>query len=467
MPRSSRSRSASRRSACCCANMKARTPTGCGRPTPSSASRTSRRASPARSAARWRSWRAIRSLELLKELPRGDQSDAPRACRRRGDDARARRPSANWWSASRSTSAIKSIELSARPTFNKQGRFTGYHGVGSDVTGARQAADRIAHMARHDALTGLPNRLQLLDNLGRGAETGPARGTQCAMLLVDLDRFKTINDSLGHVAGDHLLQQVSRSFETVISDEMTAGRLGGDEFAIVVPDDRKPRRGGAALPRADQRAAGAVPLPRAAGCWSAPASASRSARATATGRGADPQRRSRALPGQGGSGNDIRFYEPGLHARAEERRKIELALHNAMDAGEFSLAYQPVVAAQTRRDHELRGAAALAQSRARPDPARQVHSDRRGNRHARADRRMGAAHAPARRPRAGPRMSASRSTSRPRQLRDPGFIVTLVSALTQAGLAPERLELEVTETRVPRADRHHPEGRSSRSRASA
>src|SRR3954453_11203042 len=131
--------------------------------------------------------------------------------------------------------AVKSIELSARPTFNKQRRFVGYHGVGSDVTGARQAAARIAHMARHDALTGLPNRLQLMDNLGAALDGARKRGAECAILLVDLDRFKTVNDSLGHVAGDHLLREVSRCFETVISDEMTAGRLGGDEFAIIVP----------------------------------------------------------------------------------------------------------------------------------------------------------------------------------------------------------------------------------------
>src|SRR6201999_2712943 len=77
--------------------------------------------------------------------------------------------------------------------------------------------------------------LQLMEDLAAALKQAKAAGTQCAMVLVDLDRFKSINDSLGHVAGDHLLQQVSRSFETVISDEMTAGRLGGDEFAIVVP----------------------------------------------------------------------------------------------------------------------------------------------------------------------------------------------------------------------------------------
>ena len=138
-----------------------------------------------------------------------------------------------------------------------------------------------------------------------------------------------------------------------------------------------------------------------------------------------------------GSGNDIRFYEPGLHARAEERRKLELALRGAIDKGEFSLDYQPVVDAQTRADQELRGAAALAQSRARPHSARPSSSRSPRKPAARPDRRMGAAHRLPRGRHAGPRTSRVAVNVSPRQLRDPGFIVTLVSALTQARLAPE------------------------------
>jgi PleD family two-component response regulator len=97
-------------------------------------------------------------------------------------------------------SEIRTIELSARPRHNRQGRFVGYEGVGSDVTQARQAADRIAHMAHHDALTGLPNRPHLLENLEAALADARRTRQRCAVILIDLDRFKTINDTLGHIA---------------------------------------------------------------------------------------------------------------------------------------------------------------------------------------------------------------------------------------------------------------------------
>jgi diguanylate cyclase (GGDEF)-like protein len=340
---------------------------------------------------------------------------------------------------------IRAIELSAQPTFNKQGRFSGYHGVGSDVTGARQAADRIAHMARHDVLTGLPNRLQLLDDLAAALEAARARGGQCAFLLVDLDRFKTINDSLGHVAGDHLLQQVARSFETVISDDMTAGRLGGDEFAIVVPgvESREELEQlclamvsalqGPFLYREQRLFVGA-----SVGVAIGPAD----------GDSVEEMIRNADLAlyrAKGGSGNDIRFYEPALHARAEERRKIELALHGAMDNGEFSLAYQPVVDAQSgeimsfeallRWHNEELGQ--IPPTKFIPIAEETGMLGRIGEWVLRTACREAAS---------WPDDIEIAVNVSPRQLRDPGFIVTLVSALTQANLAPERLELEVTET---------------------
>jgi diguanylate cyclase (GGDEF)-like protein/PAS domain S-box-containing protein len=341
--------------------------------------------------------------------------------------------------------SARTIELSARPTFSKQGRFTGYHGVGSDVTMARQAADRIAHMARHDALTGLPNRLQLMDNLAAALKHAKCSGTQCAMLLVDLDRFKTINDSLGHVAGDHLLQQVSRSFETVISDEMTAGRLGGDEFAIVVPEAESREEleqlclalisalQGPFLYRDQRLFVGA-----SVGVAFGPRDGDTVEELV---RNADLA----LYRAKAGSGNDIRFYEPGLHERAEERRKLELALRNAMDAGEFTLAYQPVVAAQSG---EITSCEALLRWH-NPElgtipPGKFIPIAEETGMLGRIGEwvlRRACREASNWPEDVGVAVNVS-----PRQLRDPGFIVTLVSALTQAGLEPSRLELEVTES---------------------
>jgi EAL domain-containing protein (putative c-di-GMP-specific phosphodiesterase class I) len=146
-----------------------------------------------------------------------------------------------------------------------------------------------------------------------------------------------------------------------------------------------------------------------------------------------------------GSGNDICFYEPGLHARAEERRKIELALHGAMDGGEFSLAFQPVVDAQTSdilsfeallRWHspEL---GQIPPTKFIPIAEETGMLGRIGEWVLRTACREAAT---------WPTEISIAVNVSPRQLRDPGFIVTLVSALTQANLAPERLELEVTET---------------------
>ncbi|MGQ0659792.1 putative bifunctional diguanylate cyclase/phosphodiesterase, partial [Sphingosinicella sp.] len=383
-------------------------------------------------------------LDLLRSVPRADQS--VRRALAAAEAALARRdPVSELVIPFPVGETSKCIELSARPAVSRQGRFTGYHGVGSDVTQARQSADRIAHMARHDALTGLPNRLELLDNLGAAMAEAKARGGQCAVLLIDLDRFKTINDSLGHVAGDHLLQQVARSFETVISDEMTAGRLGGDEFAIVVPGVKD--RGdveqlclalvsalqGPFLYR-DQRLFVGASIGVAIG--------------PGDGESVEELVRNADLALYGaktGSGNDIRFFETSLHVHAEERRRIELALHGAVDAGEFSLAFQPLVDARTL---EIQSFEALLRwknpelGQVPPDRFIPIAEEtgllgRIGEWVLRAACKEAAG---------WPEHISIAVNVSPRQLRDPGFIVTLVSSLTQAGLPPERLELEVTET---------------------
>jgi diguanylate cyclase (GGDEF)-like protein len=339
----------------------------------------------------------------------------------------------------------KYIELSARPRFNSQGRFLGYRGVGSDVTAARMAADRIEHMARHDALTGLPNRLQLTDDLGAALVRARAEDGQCGILLIDLDRFKAINDSLGHVAGDHLLQQVSVRFAPLLSPGMTAGRLGGDEFAVIIPragDKMRVKSLGLDIIEAikepffynDQHLFVGASIGIAFG--------------PIDGGSVDELIRNADLAlyrAKDEGGNGLCFYEPSLHAQAEERRRIELALRSAMENEEFTLVYQPVVDAQTGRigsfEALLRWNNAILgeiePTRFIPIAEETGLLSRIGDwvlRHACAEA--------AKWPKA---ISVAVNVS-PRQLQDPTFVLTLVSAVSQSGLDPHRLELEITES---------------------
>ena len=310
---------------------------------------------------------------------------------------------------------------------------------------ARHAADRTAHMVRRDPLTGLPDRLHLMEDIAAALEQTRAQGSQCAMLMVDLDRFKTINDSLGHVAGDHLLREIARCFETVISEEMTAGRWGGDEFAIVVPDV-------GSHGELDQLCLAVVSSVQGPFLYREQRLFVGASIGVAVGprdgdtveelvRNADLA----LLHAKEGSGNDIRFYEPALFAVAEERRLIELALHNAIDARELSVVYQPLVDAQTSRIESFEALlrwhnpelGQIPPAKFIPIAEEAGHLGKIGEWVLRLACREAAA---------WPEDVGVAVNVSPRQLRDPGFIVILVSALTQAGLEPSRLELEVTES---------------------
>ena len=131
---------------------------------------------------------------------------------------------ARWW------------ELSASPKLDESGVFHGFRGVGSDVTEQRESADKISHMARFDTLTGLPNRLQLTEALGKAMQDSDKWNGRCGFMMLDLDRFKAVNDTLGHPVGDRLLARVSERLQSIMTDNELCGRLGGDEFAIVVKD---------------------------------------------------------------------------------------------------------------------------------------------------------------------------------------------------------------------------------------
>ena len=132
------------------------------------------------------------------------------------------------------------------------GEFVGFRGVGSDVTQQRESDEKIAYLARYDTLTGLPNRLMVTESLREALKYAEQWRTRCAFLMIDLDRFKAVNDSLGHQIGDQMLAQVSQRLKTLASDNEMCGRLGGDEFAVVIRD-ASDRNAVASFARRDDR----------------------------------------------------------------------------------------------------------------------------------------------------------------------------------------------------------------------
>jgi len=126
------------------------------------------------------------------------------------------------------------ISVSGVPVFDGEGLLRGYRGVGRDITERKSAELQIEHLAFYDALTGLPNRRLLVDRLQRATVVAQRARAQGALLFIDLDNFKDLNDTLGHDVGDQLLLQVARRLKGCVREADTVARFGGDEFVVLV-----------------------------------------------------------------------------------------------------------------------------------------------------------------------------------------------------------------------------------------
>ncbi|MFC0588116.1 putative bifunctional diguanylate cyclase/phosphodiesterase [Novosphingobium aquiterrae] len=336
-------------------------------------------------------------------------------------------------------------ELSGTPKLDDNGNFDGFRGVGSDVTHERESSEKIAHMARYDTLSGLPNRMMVTEALGEAMRYADQWRTKCAFLMIDLDRFKAVNDTLGHLVGDQLLAKVSERLRSICSDNELCGRLGGDEFAIVVrdaSDHTRVARIAAAIIEVLSRPYEVDHHTLYIGASVGSAIGPRDGTTVETlMRNADL-----ALYRSKEEGGGQHFgYEPELHALAEERRKLEFSLRRALEKDEFVLNYQPVV---DTRDENIVSFEALLRWNSEehglvsPGKFIPLAEDTRlivpiGEwvlREACREAVRWPAHV---------KVAVNVSGE---QLLDTHFLSSVISALNQTGLAPQRLEIEVTES---------------------
>ena len=229
------------------------------------------------------------------------------------------------------------------------GSTTHYVGMFSDISSVKEAMQQIDFLAHHDALTRLPNRILFHDRLSHGLDRAQRESRPLALLYLDLDRFKNVNDTLGHPVGDELLQEVARRMTGATRAGDTLARLGGDEFVLLLEDDASAQQ--AAVVARKMLELFAAPICIAEHKLMLTASIGISLY-PGDGEDADTllKHADRAMYEAKSRGrNTYQFFEPALSAGVLERLVMENALRGAMERNELLLHYQPQVDLATGR----------------------------------------------------------------------------------------------------------------------
>ncbi|MCX5512032.1 EAL domain-containing response regulator [Kaistia algarum] len=231
---------------------------------------------------------------------------------------------------------------SKAPLYDGMGEIASVLSTSIDITDQRQAERRLLHIANHDLLTGLPNRLLLRDHLRRELARGRRGDQNFALHFIDLDRFKAVNDAHGHHWGDELLQRVAEALSELVGESHTVARLGGDEFAVLQPDINGPDDAGRLaqsvldLLNSESDSRLSLNIGASIGVTLAPLD------------GTDPDEllknsdQAMYLAKSLGGGT-WRFFAPDMRPRANQTVQMEAELRGALSRREFTLHYQPQI----------------------------------------------------------------------------------------------------------------------------
>ncbi|MDR7307683.1 diguanylate cyclase (GGDEF)-like protein/PAS domain S-box-containing protein [Rhodoferax saidenbachensis] len=241
--------------------------------------------------------------------------------------------------------------ISGEPMFDVDGVFTGYRGTGRDISARKQAEADIERLAFYDALTGLPNRRLLIDRLNHAVAASARNSHHGALLFIDLDNFKILNDTLGHHMGDLLLQQVAQRLQECVRTVDTVARLGGDEFVVMLEElGMDPAEAAAQAETVAKKILQTLNQQFALASHNLHSSPSIGVTLFYQHLHSVDELLKRAdlamYQAKGAGRNTLRFFDPEMQAAATARAAMETDLRQGMLRDEFMLYYQCVVDAE-------------------------------------------------------------------------------------------------------------------------